>query len=458
MSTAKTIALCVWLVAPGTAFAQWLPSPASDAPAPVLEPPSLVERAERAAFVGHSSHSIVVPPFATVELGTCDLPGASHLGDTVVAIIPDGQPFVRNDDAPGCGSGSFVRWINGATPVQTELSVRCHSGPDDCSGVLAWRVRHPLDERRRPLDPAHPIHVSAMLSHGQTLRVDHQSHQGVVEYILQNQHFIVLARRRLTHDGAIELSTSFEPRAEHSLVGRCVEGPCAALVRVTTIVNERHFTPPWEVGFNLRGAIGSDRGLAWGGGGDLRVFAQRGPLALRVETPTIGAAVSSRGGVYAAGARAVIGYAFKGGVVGPGIGVLTLNRRLGGLADRLWPEALAWLRLGNTLFSMDFVLGATLGARAIPALSVAQGTFWAHVSASTEVGLHGAYSIHGEHRVDGAVRVWVAGRGVEPGSWGLSGSLGYAEFFYQAQCPLAPCEEALALRTAALGVGLTWRP
>jgi hypothetical protein len=137
MSTAKTIALRVWLLAPATAFAQWLPRPTCDAPAPVIEPPSLVERAERAAFVGRRSRQIVVPSFATVEFGTCDRPGASHLANTVVAIIPEGKPFVRNDDAPGCRSSSLVQWNDGLIPVQTELSIQYHSGSEDCSEATA---------------------------------------------------------------------------------------------------------------------------------------------------------------------------------------------------------------------------------------------------------------------------------------------------------------------------------
>jgi hypothetical protein len=441
------------------AMAQWLPSSSSDPPESASDArPAHAESTDHARFVGTFSGHITVPPFSTLEVGTCRLPGATHTGDTVVTIAPERAFEITSDDAEGCGLGSFAEWTAGATAATVELRVRCYSG-SGCSGTLAWRISRPIGEHARTLDSAHPLSLLVTLAHGRTLRVESGAQRGAIEYMLVNQDGQVAERRTLARGGSVEFSTPFEARRQCSLVGRCVDGPCSASVRVAVRPEPRHDVVRWEISASARGAIGGSNGsTAFGGGGDGRVHGRFGPVALRVETPTIGAAWSPQGGVFAAGVRGLVGYATGGIEVGGGFGAITLNRRLGGVAERVGPEALAWVRLGNPGVSMDLVFGATRGAGGQPWVSVAQAALWGRVARSIDLGLQGAYSIHGELRADGALRYWVHGRGVEPGAWAIAATLGYAEYFYQPQCPLGACSDALSYRTATLGLGVTWRP
>lgn len=459
---ALAAALCA-LVTSRTTWAQWLPSSSRDEAPP---PPAMLGPATTTItlpFVGPASRLIVVPPFATIELATCRLPGASHNGDTVVTIAPEGPTVgATNDDATGCGTGSFAEWTAGARETEVELRVRCYSGGTNCSGTLAWRIRLPVSEEPHALDAAHPLSLSFFLEHARTLRVESAQQRGAVEFVVSNQEGQVLERRRLDSAGHIELSMPFEPRAEYTLAGRCADGHCAATVRASIRPNARHEATKWELFVSARAAIGGSLGgpaaLAFGGAGDAHVYARFAPIALRVEAPTTGAVWSPNGGVFFSGVRGLVGYSLVGLDIGAGAGAITLNRRIGGIRERVWPEALLWLRFGNAAASLDLVFGGTFGVRAQPWLSLARAHLWARVGRTVDLGVLGEYSIHGALRVDGALRHWVRGRGVDPGAWAIFGTLGFGEFFYQPQCPLGPCSDALAYRAFTIGLGITWRP
>ncbi len=412
-----------------------------------------------APFVGSQTHRVLVAPHATLEVGTCRLAGASHSGDTVVTLSPDRSLPITSDDAAGCSLGSFAEWTAGERATAVEIRVGCFSNGIDCSGVLAWSVRPARAERVETFDAQRELSIAVPLGHGRALRVETLSQQGDVEYMLVNQVGAAVDRRASSRPGVVQFSTPFEERATYRLVGRCARGPCSARARVVLELAPRHFTTSWELAVGARAAVGGGAGsAAVGGGVDAHVYGRAGHFALRVETPTIGAMWSPSGGVFVAGVRGLAAYATDGAVVGAGVGALTLNRRIGGIRERVWPEALAWLRVGNAAASLDLVLGATIGAQSQPWLSLAKAQLWARVAREVDIGVLGVYSIGGEVRFDAALRYWVRGRGVDAGSWGIGGSLGYTELFYQPQCPLGPCSDTLSYSSATLGVALTWRP
>lgn len=455
------VALVALCAAPQFALAQQSPaSSSSDAPArSSLQSHSPTSTAP---FAGERTQLIVVPAFATVELATCRIPGAAHNGDTVVTIAPEGGTAVTNDDASGCGTGSFAEWTAGPRESTVELRVRCYAGGDNCSGTLAWRIRWPVSAEPRAVDAQHPLSLAFSLEHGRALHVESASQRGSLEFMVINQEGQTIEQRSLDRAGHVDFSLPFEPRTDYTLAARCIDGACAATVRASIRANPRHEAIQWEVLVSARGAIGGAVGgpsaLAVGGGSDAHVYARFAPIALRVESPTIGAAWSERGGVFFAGVRGLVGYSLTGLDIGAGAGAITLNRRIGGVIERVWPEALLWLRFGNAGASLDLVFGGTFGVRGVPWLSLAKGTLWARMGRTVDFGVLGEYSIHGALRVDGALRYWVRGRGVDPGAWAIFATLGFAEYFYQPQCPLGPCSDALAYRAATLGAGITWRP
>lgn len=412
-----------------------------------------------APFAGPQTHRVVVAPHATLEVGTCRLPGASHSGDTVVTLSPERSLPITSDDAAGCQLGSFAEWTAGEAATSVEIRVACFSGGGDCAGVLAWTVRPARAERVETFDDRRELSIAVALGHGRAVRVETLSQQGDVEYMLVNQAHATVDRRSSSGPGIVQFSTPFEERATYSLVGRCARGPCSARARIVLEPAPRHFTTRWEIAVGARAAVGGGAGsAAVGGGVDAHVYGRAGHFALRVETPTIGAMWSPSGGVFVAGMRGLAAYATDGAAVGAGVGALTLNRRIGGIRERVWPEALAWLRLGNAAASLDLVFGATIGAQSQPWLSLAKAQLWARLAREVDLGVLGVYSIGGEVRFDAALRYWVRGRGVDAGSWGIAGSLGYTEFFYQPQCPLGPCSDTLSYSAATLGLALTWRP
>jgi hypothetical protein len=459
------LALLQWVAALAVfdgAAARAQDAPATSAPASTptgiatIPPPPPAAEQQR-PFDGPASIRVRLQPHETIEAGTCRVPGASHIGDTVVSLTPDGVPAVTSDDEPGCNLGSYVRWQAGPEPNDVQLNVRCFGTISGCSGTLAWRVR------ARPVIA--PVREGALqrvpltLVHGLSQRVVSSEQRGVLELTLLDENGRTLSRHTRTRAGAVEFSEPFGDSVDRTLLVRCVGAGCAASLRVESFPDRGQDEVRWEAITRARLVLGSgSRGPTLGASGDLSLLGRVGPLAVRFETPSISAVMTDQGGILTGGVRGLVGLAHRSLEFSLGGGVITLNHRLGGVRDTVVPEGVALLRVGGTAFWTELAVGMILGPRATPTVSLARMHLWGRVGRTLDVGATGIFSLHGEIRVEASARVWLRGYGVAPGSIGISGSFGAGAHSYQPLCPLGPCSEILLSVGAVAGIGLTWRP
>lgn len=110
--------------------------------------PRLCEPRNTVAFSAsptlHAAGSVFLEPEATLDYGTCALPGSSANGDTMISLR---GPYYTNDygfNDDACGLASRATYT---TPPMTGgrygINPSCYSGWGTCSGVIAYTVSGP---------------------------------------------------------------------------------------------------------------------------------------------------------------------------------------------------------------------------------------------------------------------------------------------------------------------------
>lgn len=87
--------------------------------------------------------SVFLEPGATIDYGTCGVPGSSAVGDTTIGLRgPYTRDYATNDDFSGCGLASrAIYTVPPMTGGRYGLRQGCFSG--SCSGVMAYTVSGP---------------------------------------------------------------------------------------------------------------------------------------------------------------------------------------------------------------------------------------------------------------------------------------------------------------------------